>query len=122
MLSFLSIALDDGSDADLVSSMAGRLAMAERELLAAKREIIEKDEKIASLEEKVTILSMNGRNEREDESVVMELKQRCLEYQKQIADMEVRERGTAHCVLDSFTGAVLGLLVSIAQCTQSRVD
>ena len=75
------------SDADLVSSMAGRLAMVERELLAAKREIIEKDEKIVHLEKK--ILSRSSQ-EGEGESVVKELKQRCLEYQRQIADMEVR--------------------------------
>ena len=66
--------------------------MAERELLAAKREIIEKDEKIVHLKEKVSILSRSS-HEGEDGSVVRELKQRCLEYQKQIADMEVRERG-----------------------------
>lgn len=77
------------ADADLVSSMAGRLAMVERELLAAKREIIEKDEKIAHLAEKVSILSRSSR-EGEGESVIRELKQKCLEYQKQIADMEVR--------------------------------
>ena len=77
------------SDADLVSSMAGRLAMVERELLAAKREIIEKDKKIVRLEKKVAILSRSSQ-EGEGESVVKELKQRCLEYQRQIADMEVR--------------------------------
>lgn len=63
--------------------------MVERELLAAKREIIEKDKKIVRLEKKVAILSRSSQ-EGEGESVVKELKQRCLEYQRQIADMEVR--------------------------------
>lgn len=80
------------SDADLVSSMAGRLAMVERELLSVKREIIEKDAKIAHLENKVAVLS-RGSQEGEVELDVRELKQRCLEYQKQISEMEVRGAG-----------------------------
>ena len=68
--------------------------MVERELLAAKREIIEKDAKIAHLEKQVAILS-RGSQKSEGESDVKELKQRCLEYQKQITEMEVRGAGRA---------------------------
>ena len=68
--------------------------MVERELLAAKREIIEKDTKVAHLEKQVAVLS-RGSREGEKESDVRELKQRCLEYQKQISEMEVRGAGRA---------------------------
>ena len=66
--------------------------MVERELLAAKREVIEKDAEIAHLEKQVVILSIGSR-EGEGEVDVRELKQRCLEYQKQISEMEVRGAG-----------------------------
>ena len=77
-------------DSDLVASMAGRLTMVERELLAAKREVLEKDQKIIHLQEKVKLLErVTHRSESESETV-KDLKARCLEYQKQVEEMEVR--------------------------------
>ena len=79
-------------DSDLIASMAGRLTMVERELLAAKREVLEKDQKIIHLQEKVKLLERVAQRSESESEVVKDLKARCLEYQKQVEEMEVRDR------------------------------
>lgn len=85
------------SDSELLGSMAARLALVERELLAAKREIIEKDGYIRQLEEKTVRLeelscqksssSRDGHVLESKEREVLELKS--LALQKQVDEMEV---------------------------------
>ena len=86
------------TDFDLLGSMASRLALVERELLAAKREVVEKDNHIHQLEERVVDLERSlqrqqgsrskGGLEREDRGK-LELELKCMALQKQVDDMEV---------------------------------
>ena len=82
------------TDSELLGSMASRLALVERELLAAKREVIDKDNYIYQLEERVAVLersvqkeSSKGEKGQEEERQELELK--CLALQKQVDEMEV---------------------------------
>ena len=84
------------TDSDLLGSMASRLALVERELLAAKREVIEKDNYIRQLEERVAVLerpvqkqSSTGGGEDQEGKMRQELELKCLALQKQVDDMEV---------------------------------
>jgi hypothetical protein len=90
-------------DADLLTSMAARLAIVEKELLAAKREIIEKasdnlelqpmiayclmayhiqDNQIRKLEEKILMLKISSTSQEV-------LQSQCQALQEQIDEMEV---------------------------------
>ena len=86
------------SDSDLLGSMASRLALVERELLASKREVIVKDNYIRELEERVTVLeraiemqSFSSAGQHFNEKQELEIK--CLALQKQVDDMEVIHTG-----------------------------
>jgi hypothetical protein len=68
-------------DADLLTSMAARLAIVEKELLAAKREIIEKDNQIRKLEEKILMLKISSTSQEV-------LQSQCQALQEQIDEME----------------------------------
>ena len=74
------------SDSELLGTMATRLALVERELLATKREVVEKDQYIRHLEERVAVLE--GREEGGGGKGELELK--CLALQRQVEEMEVR--------------------------------
>lgn len=83
------------SDSDLVGTMASRLALVERELLASKREIIVKDSYISELEERIAVLERSAlvRDSRRENGGQMnekqELELKCLALQKQVEEMEV---------------------------------
>ena len=87
------------SDSDLVGTMASRLALVERELLASKREIIVKDSYISELEERIAVLerSVLVRDSRRENGGQMnekqELELKCLALQKQVDEMEVMLHG-----------------------------
>lgn len=83
------------SDSELLGSMASRLALVERELLAAKREVIEKDNYISQLEERIVALEKSLRKQNthptgEQDQRREELEIKCRALQKQVDDMEVR--------------------------------
>ena len=95
------------SDTDLLSTMASRLALVKRELLASKREIIVKDSYIHELEERIAVLersvcvqdSSRSRGESgEQTSEKQELELKCLVLQKQVDEMEVMLCVTSLCV------------------------
>ena len=84
------------TDSELLGSMASRLALVERELLAAKREVIDKDNYIYHLEERVAVLerSVQKQSSKEgekgqEEKERQELELKCLALQKQVDEMEV---------------------------------
>lgn len=84
------------TDSELLGSMASRLALVERELLAAKREVIERDNYIRQLEERVAVLersvhnqSSKGRERNHEDNTRKELELKCLTLQKQVDEMEV---------------------------------
>ena len=84
------------TDSELLGSMASRLALVERELLAAKREVIEKDNYIHQLEERVAVLersiqkeSSKGGEKDQEAKGRQELELKCLALQKQVDEMEV---------------------------------
>ena len=85
------------TDSELLGSMAARLALVERELLAAKKEVIEKDQHIQRLEERVLVLERSlqrqtSRGEQDQQTKVrQELELKCLALQKQVDDMEVHQ-------------------------------
>ena len=69
--------------------MASRLTMVERELLSTKKEVIEKDQKILQLQEKIKMLERMVHQDEMESQTLRDLKTKCLEYQKQIEEMEV---------------------------------
>ncbi|ELU04902.1 hypothetical protein CAPTEDRAFT_219752 [Capitella teleta] len=71
-------------DMELMSSMMSRISQAEIKSQRYTKEIIDKDKKIRILEEKVKILQ----NARDSSERVSDLERRCLNYQRQIHDME----------------------------------
>lgn len=82
---------DDGSegassgaptDSELLGSMAARLALVERELLATKREIIQKEAKIRELEQRLSALVHPPPSS-------PELVRKCTALQTQVQEMEV---------------------------------
>ena len=82
------------TDSELLGSMASRLALVERELLAAKREVIEKDNYIHQLEERVAVLERSTQKEISkggEETQRKELELKCLALQKQVDEMEVQQ-------------------------------
>ena len=84
------------TDSELLGSMASRLALVERELLAAKREVIEKDNYIHQLEERVAVLERSTQKEisKGEETQRQELELKCLALQKQVDEMEVQQYET----------------------------
>jgi hypothetical protein len=82
------------TDSELLGSMASRLALVERELLAAKREVIEKDNYIHQLEERVAVLERSFQKESSkggEEAQRQQLELKCLALQKQVDEMEVQQ-------------------------------
>ena len=84
------------TDSELLGSMASRLALVERELLASKREVIEKDNYIRHLEERVAVLersiqnqSSKGGEQGQQMKERQDLELKCLALQKQVDEMEV---------------------------------
>ena len=81
------------TDSELLGSMASRLALVERELLASKREVIEKDNYICHLEERVERSIQNQSSKGGEQGQQMKERQylelKCLALQKQVDEMEV---------------------------------
>ena len=84
------------TDSELLGSMASRLALVERELLAAKREVIEKDNYIHQLEERLATLEQSIETRKvsrgcqdHQAKASQELELKCLALQKQVDAMEV---------------------------------
>ena len=84
------------TDSELLGSMASRLALVERELLAAKREVIEKDNYIHQLEERLATLELSIETQKvsrgyqgHQAKTSQELELKCLALQKQVDEMEV---------------------------------